>query len=108
MKTIVDEIKNGKEFLRRDALKMWNAYGQTYYHELMHFPGLINETYYEHGSGNMGDIIKPYPLSSAAYSFGTRGKKQYEAGHMTYLSTMYLRESFSSCSSPFDRLPNAS
>ena len=86
---IIKKIKDGTK-KDTDAYWMWLAYGQTYYHELMHFGGLVNETTYD---GLMQDLIKPYQLQLIADNFGTKGKWYGEAGQTLNLSTMYLRES---------------
>ena len=70
---------------------MWNAYGQTYYHEFMHFgDGLINETKY---LGPMPDGTKPGQLARLAADLGTKGKWVDYFGEQRYYSTMYLGES---------------
>ena len=67
---------------------------QTYYHEFMHFPSLVNDTLY---NGPMADVIKPFQLELIARRFGAKGRYFYEAGQRLYLSSMYLGMFTSAC-----------
>ena len=53
------------------------AYGQTYYHEFMHFPGLVNDTF---NKGDMQDVIYPVRLIGPANIYGTKGGLWDEEG----------------------------
>ena len=85
-------MKDGKKS-SSDALALWNTYGETYYHELNHFAGLINDTHYAdkpEGTLLMRDTIYPYNIARAAKDLGTKGRWQRWAGSKMHYSTIYL------------------
>lgn len=88
---VLQLIKDGKK-KSSDALALWKTYRQTYYHELNHFAGLVNDTdYYDvpEGTPRVPDQIYPYYIKNQADLFGTKGSF-YKYAPKLYFSTMYL------------------
>lgn len=87
---IIANVKSGHH-RKDDALYYWNTYGQTYYHELMHFPKLVNETKY---TGSMPDLWQVSQLKALAADKGCKGGQFVGDDESFWASSMYARKSF--------------